>query len=106
MNLDHILKFFGGAEPTADELRDIVNETVLLVLATKTSHSGLRLSGCAVSIRRISYPVRLSETDCQERWPVLQVSWTPLPVEVAVRSTGRGGLGMVTSTTFEYPDSL
>ena len=37
MNLDHILKFFGGAEPTADELRDIVNETVLLVLARATA---------------------------------------------------------------------
>lgn len=37
MNLDHILKFFGGVEPTADELKDIVNETVLLVLARATA---------------------------------------------------------------------
>ena len=37
MNLDHILKFFGGTEPTADELKDIVNETVLLVLARATA---------------------------------------------------------------------
>ena len=36
-SLDHILKFFGGAEPTADELKDIVNETVLLVLARATA---------------------------------------------------------------------
>ena len=36
-SLDHILKFFGGAEPTADELKDIVNETVLMVLARATA---------------------------------------------------------------------
>ena len=36
-SLDHILKFIGGAEPTADELKDIVNETVLLVLARATA---------------------------------------------------------------------
>ena len=36
-SLDHILKFLGGAEPTADDLKDIVNETVLLVLARATA---------------------------------------------------------------------
>lgn len=36
-SLSHILSFFGGAEPTADDIRDIVDETVLLVLARATA---------------------------------------------------------------------
>ena len=36
-SLSHIINFFGGREPTADDLRDMVNETVLLVLARATS---------------------------------------------------------------------
>jgi len=36
-SLSHILQFFGGAEPTADDLKDMVNETVLLVLARATA---------------------------------------------------------------------
>ena len=36
-SLSHIMSFFGGGEPTADELQDIVNETVLLVLARATA---------------------------------------------------------------------
>ena len=36
-SLSHILKYFAGTEPTADDLKDIVNETVLLVLARATA---------------------------------------------------------------------
>ena len=35
--LSHILNYFSGNEPTADDLRDIVNETVLLVLGRATA---------------------------------------------------------------------
>lgn len=34
--LSHILDFFGGKEPSPDERRDIVNETLMLVLSRAT----------------------------------------------------------------------
>ena len=34
--LDHIRAFFGGQEPTPEERQDIVNETLMLVLARAT----------------------------------------------------------------------